>query len=614
MSGWNTPLIVHIPLLVEVQVVTRFIIYIYLMALSYRKNTKLTYHTLKIIYTTLVNSFKKTTTKCNILYLPNNSLYRHKSLKRFNCFKKFKHTSIILSKKHKIKDLKPQLYVNNKLFTKLYLNNNYLSIRRFLKFNKYIYNSLSYIKKLHLKNYYMIPSFVILNSYIVRLQHLSGYTFISKNISFIEDILTKKPIKLAIPFYGGWGIYRPIKIYFRNRICLYKLNHHIKIIKFTSKLTNALNLYSLLKNKQITSMRTLRIYNKVYTNKALLNKYKLLYLIKRNFNSLLKHIPINIAQQISNRLMQFILFKNLNFENLQELNNVDLLKLYLNVNTKLKSTKSLFYLLSRVKLNLLLANTGVMSYRYTNPILYLNHILDTCNYIYIKLLIQYINLNIENRKLITNSIIKLLMPYHHIKTSKLLYNFIYRTYTNFRTKQNTSLLTFNSRFKNLFVGLQFNKRCLLTLSSGMFYSDLYKYTISKHKKKELLEYRRNLKHHARKQYNRKNIIKRWKCAKGNISNKYLLARFLNLCLKNLILCVLDVKLKNTMKYTESIVNIALTTKNIKLYSSINNYSSNILIRYLYFTKNSINTSTKRVLKRKITKRLNVFKKNITYRS
>jgi hypothetical protein len=255
-------------------------------------------------------------------------------------------------------------------------------------------------------------------------------------------------------------------------------------------------------------MRTLRIYNKVYTNKALLNKYKLLYLIKRNFNSLLKHIPINIAQQISNRLMQFILFKNLNFENLQELNNVDLLKLYLNVNTKLKSTKSLFYLLSRVKLNLLLANTGVMSYRYTNPILYLNHILDTCNYIYIKLLIQYINLNIENRKLITNSIIKLLMPYHHIKTSKLLYNFIYRTYTNFRTKQNTSLLTFNSRFKNLFVGLQFNKRCLLTLSSGMFYSDLYKYTISKHKKKELLEYRRNLKHHARKQYNRKNIIKR----------------------------------------------------------------------------------------------------------
>jgi hypothetical protein len=69
-----------------------------------------------------------------------------------------------------------------------------------------------------------------------------------------------------------------------------------------------------------------------------------------------------------------------------------------------------------------------------------------------------------------------------------------------------------------------------------------------------------------------------------------------------------------MKYTESIVNIALTTKNIKLYSSINNYSSNILIRYLYFTKNSINTSTKRVLKRKITKRLNVFKKNITYRS
>jgi len=87
------------------------------------------------------------------------------------------------------------------------------------------------------------------------------------------------------------------------------------------------------------------------------------------------------------------------------------------------------------------------------------------------------------------------------------YRYIVKEYRKlFNLQQTRSLLTLSAKKRSLFVSLTMNGTCLFTLSTGMFYEDIYKHTISKKQRLELLEYRRGLKRKERKQYNRKRRV------------------------------------------------------------------------------------------------------------
>lgn len=123
--------------------------------------------------------------------------------------------------------------------------------------------------------------------------------------------------------------------------------------------------------------------------------------------------------------------------------------------------------------------------------------------------------NLRNFKLIKGTGINytklcstLLNPYTKQITKNTISGF-FKYLDNVRNMFNMyGRLTFRVRGRSLFIAMHLAKKCVFTLSPGMFYGDLYAFHLPKQEKADNLKYRRGLKRKDRKQFNRKNKVHR----------------------------------------------------------------------------------------------------------
>lgn len=118
-------------------------------------------------------------------------------------------------------------------------------------------------------------------------------------------------------------------------------------------------------------------------------------------------------------------------------------------------------------------------------------------------------------------------------------------------------ITFRVKRRSLFISLFAKKKCVFTVSNGMFYADLYAYALPKNVKAEKLAYRRSLKRKERKQFNRKKQVHKWKCYKRAFDSKLYMARFANAIFTHMWDVFIDVYVKGACSRLDQLLKIAL---------------------------------------------------------
>jgi len=155
--------------------------------------------------------------------------------------------------------------------------------------------------------------------------------------------------------------------------------------------------------------------------------------------------------------------------------------------------------------------------------------------------------------------------------------------------------------RRLFISLVVGRKCMFTLSTGMFYVDIYKHTLVKRDRLALLEYRRSLKRKERKQYNRTKQVNTWKALKHTQPNRLLMVQYAGTLLTTLSNIYLDIRVKGVCSdMLDNIINILFNQDTEELTLNIND---TVTLGNIYFSGIFINRLTMRRLKRNLRKRI-----------